>query len=52
MKKYNISLNDINNNYFHFTSSNNIESIEEKGLLPNIGKNAKYIEKTKKISNK
>lgn len=49
MKKYNISLKDINNNYFHFTSNNNIKSIEKNGLLPNIGRNARYLEKTKKV---
>lgn len=49
MKKYSININDINSNYFHFTSKNNIGSIEKNGLIPKIGKNAKYIEKTEKV---
>lgn len=36
-------------NYFHFTPKKNLESIKHHGLTPSIGKNAKYIEKTKKI---
>ncbi len=47
--KYKISLKDINENYFHFTPKCNLESIEKNGLLPKIGQNAKYIEKTKKV---
>ncbi len=49
IEKYNISLEDIKINYFHFTSKYNLESISNIGLLPDIGKNAKYIEKTKKV---
>lgn len=49
IEKYNISLEDIKLNYFHFTPKCNLESISNNGLLPNIGKNAKYLEKTKKI---
>lgn len=49
MKEYEISLNDINSNYFHFTRENNLESINNKGLIPKIGENAKYLEKTKKV---
>lgn len=49
MKKYEISINDINSNYFHFTKKSNLDSIEKKGLIPKIGKHAKYLEKTKKI---
>lgn len=49
IEKYNISLEDISSNYFHFTPRCNLESILNTGLLPNIGKNAKYVEKTKKV---
>lgn len=49
MVKYNISIEDINSNYFHFTSKCNLESISNSGLLSNIGKHAKYIEKTPKV---
>lgn len=49
MKKYKISLNDIDSNYFHFTWKNNLTNIEEKGLLPKKGKHAKYIEETEKV---
>ncbi len=48
-KKYNISLPNMQSNYFHFTSISNLESIRTNGLLPHIGKHAKYIEKTKKV---
>ena len=49
IEKYNILLEDIKLNYFHFTPRCHLESISNTGLLPNIGKNAKYIEKTKKV---
>lgn len=49
LDKYEISIKDIDKNYFHFTPKYNLESIERNGLLPKIGKNAKYIEKTKKV---
>ena len=49
MKKYNITENDLTTNFFHFTLKDNLYSIEANGLIPKIGKNAKYIEKTKKI---
>lgn len=49
MKKYKISLNDIDSNYFHFTQKSNLASIEEKGLLPKKGNHAKYIEETEKV---
>jgi len=44
-----ISLNDINSNFFHFTWKNNLVNIEEKGLLPKKGLHAKYIEETEKV---
>lgn len=47
--KYEISIEDIKHNYFHFTSMCNLESIKKNGLIPRIGHNAKYIEKTKKV---
>ena len=34
---------------YHFTERKNISQIEELGLIPMIGKNAKGIEKTKKV---
>lgn len=49
MDKYKITIEDIKNNYFHFTLEKNLKSIRENGLIPNKGQNAKYIEKTKKI---
>lgn len=49
MEKYQISINDITAHYFHFTFKSNLESIKNQGLIPSIGKHAKYIEKTKKI---
>lgn len=49
MQNYNISLNDINKNYFHFTFQNNFENIKKVGLIPQKGKHAEHIEKTKKV---
>lgn len=49
MKYYYLSINDMQSNYFHFTNKKNLNSINTKGLIPNIGVNAKNIEKTKKI---
>lgn len=49
MKKYKISLNDMDSNFFHFTWKSNLANIEEKGLLPKKGHPAKYIEETEKV---
>ncbi len=49
LKNYHLSKQDLYSNYFHFTNSKNLNSILQKGLIPNIGGSAKYIEKTKKI---
>lgn len=49
MQQYYLDINDIQLNYFHFTDNKNLESIKSKGLVPNIGNNAKNIEKTKKV---
>ncbi len=49
MRKYRISLNDIHSNYFHFTKESNLESIENKGLLPKISYHAQSLEVTKKV---
>lgn len=49
MQNYNISLNDINSNYFHFTFKNNLKNIEQEGLIPQKGKHAEHIEKSKKV---
>lgn len=45
MKSYVLSSKDYKNNYFHFTKESNLKSIKQKGLLPKIGHNARYIEK-------
>lgn len=47
----NIEYSNLNKNkmFLHYTSSANIKNINEKGLLPKIGKNSIIIEKTKKI---
>ena len=49
MKKYNLGLNDITSNYFHFTRQNNLKSISKKGLLPKISFHAQSLEDTKKV---
>ena len=49
MDCYYINKGDLNSNYFHFTNKKNLESIESKGLVPNIGYNAKNIERTRKV---
>lgn len=49
MEKYILTSNDINNNFFHFTYQKNLKSISDNGLIPNIGYNARNIEKTKKV---
>ena len=49
MKKYELSLNDIDFNYFHFTNKKNLESIKEEGLIPKIGYHAISLERTKKV---
>ncbi len=49
MKKYNLTLEDMDKNFFHFTDERNLISINKTGLIPAIGKNAKYIEKNKKV---
>lgn len=49
MEKYNLSIKNLNSNYFHFTPKYNLESIQKNGLIPKIGKNARYIEKTEKV---
>lgn len=49
MEKYKMSLGDINSNYFHFTKQSNLESIQNKGLLPKISFHAQSLEVTKKV---
>lgn len=49
MEKYELKKDDMYKNYFHFTSQSNIKGIQKQGLIPNIGRNARYIEKTKKV---
>lgn len=48
MENYELNLNDIDSNYFHFTKNNNIESIAKSGLLPKISFHAQSLEDTKK----
>lgn len=49
MNKYQLNLEDINENYFHFTKKNNLTSIKDKGLLPKIGIHAQALEASKKV---
>lgn len=49
MNRYKLSQADIKSNYFHFTYHNNLDSIEQKGLVPMKGTHAKYIEESKKV---
>lgn len=49
MKEYKLTLNDINSNYFHFTKQSNLQSIQNKGLLPKISFHAQSLEETKKV---
>lgn len=48
-KDFEITVKDIEHNYFHFTSKKNLQSIKQNGLVPKIGKHAKFLEKTKKV---
>ena len=48
-EEYEITIQDVENNFFHFTSKNNLDSIKLNGLIPKIGKHAKFLEKTKKV---
>ena len=48
-EEYKITIDDIKHNYFHFTSSKNLQSIKQNGLIPKIGKNARFIEKSEKV---
>lgn len=49
MKKYLLTTKDMNENYFHFTKTKNLKSIEIKGLIPKIGFHAQALEVTKKV---
>lgn len=49
MEKYQLTINDINENYFHFTKKRNLDSIQNKGLIPKIGFHAQALEVTKKV---
>ena len=49
MEKYELSLNDIEHNYFHFTYKSKLESIEKLGLIPRIGFHPNSLEVTKKV---
>ena len=47
MKKIDLEKNKVK--YFHFTKKKNLESIDEKGLVPKIGDNSKSGEATPKV---
>ncbi len=49
MEKYIISQNDMHNSFFHMTNAKNLDNIKKQGLVPNIGHNARFIEKSKKV---
>lgn len=49
MKQYQISQEDMNTHFFHFTKQKNLASIKEIGLVPKIGIHAMSLEKTKKV---
>lgn len=49
MEKYQLTDNDMNKNYFHFTKKKNLNSIKERGLIPKIGFHAQALEETKKV---
>lgn len=49
MNKYIITELDINQNFFHFTNEKNLKDIEKEGLIPFVGHNSRYIEKSKKV---
>lgn len=49
MKKYLLTTKDMNENYFHFTKTKNLKSIEINGLIPKIGFHAQALEVTKKV---
>lgn len=44
-----ISGRNIEQLFFHYTNINNIDSIFEYGLIPKIGKNSNFIEKSEKV---
>lgn len=46
---YKLSECDISENYFHFTKNKNLNSIQNKGLIPKINFHAKHLEITKKV---
>lgn len=46
----NISDCDINNDYFHFTNRRNIESILNKGLIPQIGTASQLVDDRPNVS--
>lgn len=49
MQQYNIGLEDLKSNFFHFTKKDNLENISREGLIPQLGEIAKYLENTKKV---
>ncbi len=48
-KSIDISGKNIEELFFHYTNINNIDSIFEYGLIPKIGKNSNFIEKSEKV---
>lgn len=49
MEIYKLTNVDVCSNYFHFTKEKNLESIQEKGLIPKIMFHAQSLEDTKKV---
>lgn len=49
MKTVSLEELDEKNCFLHYTPKKNLPSIEKEGLLPKIGPNSKYIERTEKI---
>ncbi|MBR0488374.1 hypothetical protein IJJ39_01710 [Candidatus Saccharibacteria bacterium] len=49
MKTVSLEELDKKNCFLHYTPKKNLPSIEKEGLLPKIGPNSKYIERTEKI---
>ena len=49
MKTINLEEIDAEKVFLHYTAGKNLPSIEREGLLPKIGANSKYIERTEKI---
>ena len=49
MEKYELTIKNMETDYFHFTKKKNLNSIADKGLIPKIGFHAQALEVTKKV---